>query len=121
MDSKTGKVTATGVAKTDADKKLQDATTDKKVNVIVETINDSQTVGVFDGNEIKDGIVNTFQYVNTENTAKVDEFAERPSGNTILHETLESYIGGLFPWSVAHPPVVMCPTDHHKRKNKQGE
>jgi len=94
-DDKTGKVSATGEAKTDADKKMQDATLDKDVNVIAETTDDSQTIGVFDGNEIKNGKVNTFQYVNPDNTFKVDKFAERPSGNTILHETLESYIGGL--------------------------
>ena len=99
-DEKTGKVTATGEAKTEADKTLQQATTDATVKVNINAtdknvINYSPVIGLFNGNKTdKDGVVNTSQIVNPVNTEKVDGVAGRDKGVTILHEVLESYIGG---------------------------
>jgi RHS repeat-associated protein len=93
-DGKTGKVTATGETKTDADKTLLAATRDANVNVVVEAVASNPDIGVFEGNEINNGKVNTFQTVTPSNTSQVDEFSNRSKGVTILHEVLESYIGG---------------------------
>ena len=99
-DETTGKVTATGEAKTDADKTLQAAITDETVTVVVKTtdkntINYTPVTGIFDGNKVEnDKKVTTSQIVNPNNTAKVDEIAGRDKGVTLLHEVLESYLAG---------------------------
>ncbi|HEY5750649.1 MAG TPA: RHS repeat-associated core domain-containing protein [Chryseolinea sp.] len=96
-----GKVTATGKAKTDADKKLMAATTDKKVVVKVNATSSNYSQngkwfagGAFGGSEVKeDGKVEAKQTVNPGHTEKIDEMTNAPKGTSVLHEVLEAYIG----------------------------
>lgn len=100
MDKK-GNVTATGEAKTAADQKLLDATTDHSVVVNVNAtdknvINKTMMVGdLFDGNKVsKDGVVSTSQVVNPNQTETIDKTVKRDSGVSVLHAVIESFIGG---------------------------
>jgi uncharacterized protein RhaS with RHS repeats len=77
-----GKVTATGKAKTDADKKLLEATTDSKVIVNVDATSSNFTNsgnwyigGAYGGSTVgEDGKTYTSQTINPEQTQKIDEF-----------------------------------------------
>lgn len=101
MDSN-GKVTASGKAKTDADKKLLEATTDSSVIVELNTTNSNYhnngnwiVAGTFDGSTInQDGTVTANQTANTTQSKEVDEFYGSDIGVTVLHEVLEAFIGG---------------------------
>ena len=97
-----GKVTAKGNAKTEADKILLEAINSDKVEVNINATNSNFTKernwfvgGAFGGSEVKeDGKVVTSQTVNPEMTEKIDEFYEVSNGVSVLHEVIESYIGG---------------------------
>ena len=98
----TGKLSAKGKAKTAADKKLMEAITDTKVVVKVNATSSNYTdkgnwfVGGAYGGSTKnaDGTVTTNQTVNPNMTAKIDNFYGAPKGVSVLHEVIESYIGG---------------------------
>ena len=97
-----GKVTASGNAKTDADKKLLEATTDPSVTVKVNATSSNFTDkgnwfvgGAFGGSTVEaDGKVTANQTVNPEQTQKIDNFYETAEGSSILHEVIEAFIGG---------------------------
>ena len=97
-----GKVTASGNAKTDADKKLQEATTDTNVVVNVNATSSNFTDdghwfvgGAFGGSKVDaESKIQTSQTVNPEQTKKIDEFYGAEKGVSVLHEVIESYIGG---------------------------
>lgn len=97
-----GKVTSSGTAKTDADKKLQEAIADTSVVVNVNATSSNFNAdgnwfvgGGFGGSKVDaDGKTQTSQIVNPEQTKKIDEFYEAEKGVSILHEVIESYIGG---------------------------
>ncbi len=98
-DDKTGKISATGEAKTDADKKLLTAINDPNVAVNVNATSSNYTEngkwfagGSFGGSIITDGKTNATQTVNPTATEAIDKMNEMPSGTTVLHEVLESYI-----------------------------
>jgi hypothetical protein len=104
-DETTGKVTATGKAKTDADKKLLAATTDAKVDVRINaTTTNKVDGGAFQGSVVKDGVTITSQTVDPAQTKIIDNFYKSGSGVSMLHEVLESYIGG------ANSPGSPAPT-----------
>lgn len=102
IDKKTGKVTATGEAKTDADKTLKDATTDKSVVVTVNATSenfdkdgDFLVGGSFEGSTVESsGIVNAKQTINPTQAEKLDAVNGTGDGVTVLHEVLEAFIGG---------------------------
>lgn len=104
MDRKTRKVTVTGTAKTDADKKLMQASTNS--NIIVEinaisetTVNTSNGEkrlqgGAFLGSTVnEDGTVTAKQTLNPDQTKTIDDISGQEKGTTVLHEVLEAYIG----------------------------
>ncbi|AZA93743.1 RHS repeat-associated core domain-containing protein [Chryseobacterium nakagawai] len=111
MDDK-GKVTASGTAKTNADKKLLSATTDSNVIVNVNATSSNYSNvgrwyigGAYGGSEIKsDGKTYTKQTINPEQTKKIDNFYNVQKGVSVLHEVLESYIGGV------NSPGIGAPT-----------
>jgi RHS repeat-associated protein len=95
-----GKVTTQGTAKTDADKKLQEATTDASVVVQVNATSSNYTNaghwfigGAFGGSEVKDGKTIATQTLNPDHTKKIDEVNGAPKGVSVLHEVIESYVG----------------------------
>lgn len=107
-----GKVTASGKAKTDADKKLLEATTDANVVVQVNATSSNFTEsghwyigGAYGGSTVgADGKTYTTQTVNPEMTGKIDEFYGMKNGVSVMHEVIESYIGGV------ESPGVGAPT-----------
>ena len=97
-----GKVTATGEAKTKADKELLAATKDKNSSVVLNStlgykVQDGsgqnlRSSGSFDGSVINpDGTATASQTVNPDFAKKVDAFEGTPEGSGVLHETLEGY------------------------------
>ncbi|HPG12568.1 MAG TPA: hypothetical protein PLU37_13635 [Chitinophagaceae bacterium] len=97
-----GKISASGEAKTDSDKKLLEAINSKTIkvelNATTEKKLDNEQIladGAYLGNELSDdkNSVTTHHAVNPEATSKMDEFYEKP-GAIVLHEVIESYIGG---------------------------
>lgn len=100
-DEKTGKLSATGEAKTEADKKLKAAIDDTKVTVKVNATSSNYTEngkwfvgGAFGGStKNEDGTVTANQTVNPDHTQKIDEFYKAPEGVSVMHEVLEAYIG----------------------------
>ncbi len=105
-DAKTGLISATGEAKTDADKKLQQAITDKNTTVSINASSDNFTKdgvaiagGIFLGNSImaggqNDGKVLAQQQVNPDMLTVVDKITSSEPGVSMLHEVLEAFIGG---------------------------
>jgi RHS repeat-associated protein len=105
-DEKTGQLSATGEAKTDADKRLAEAISDKNVVVRVNATSSNYTKdghffvgGAFGGSEIMfggkdDGKVLATQTVNPEQTKKIDAFYGESPGVSVLHEVVEAYNGG---------------------------
>ena len=99
-DKTTGKVTATGKAKTKDDKKLQTAIDDHSVTVNVtatykKTASNGQVNpgGAFMGNTVKaDGTAEARQEVNPTIFKKVDDYFNTP-GKSIEHEVTEAYEG----------------------------
>lgn len=105
MDEKTGKVTATGIAKTKADKELKSATTDKNVTVNLNSTLGNQstdgsgdylsTSGSFDGSTVNsDGTATANQTINPDFAKAIDSFEKTPEGTGVLHEALEGYQEG---------------------------
>jgi hypothetical protein len=100
-DATTGKISATGEAKTDADKKLQEAVNDKDVVVKVNATSSNYSAngkwfvgGSFGGSEVKDGKTITTQTLNPDQAKKITDFYGGQKGEPVLHEIIESYIGG---------------------------
>ncbi len=119
-DSKTGKISATGKAKTKSDKQLLAAINDKSITVNVTASNSTKTStganftgGAFMGNEVTSNTVTsiigskpfktmectfntvtTQQEVNPTILGQMDSYFGSP-GASILHEVTESYEGGL--------------------------
>ena len=126
MDDK-GKVTATGKAKTNADKTLQTAVNDKDNIVVVDPTSSNYTKdgnwfvgGAFGGSDLMfgekdDGKAVANQTVNPDHTKAIDEMNEMPNGTSILHEVLESYNGAK------GSPLTQAPTfDDVKNKTPDG-
>lgn len=101
--NKNGKLSATGTAKTEADKTLLNAINDPKVVVTLNSTTSNYNSngkwiagGSFDGSKVgQDGKTYTSQTVNPNQTAKIDNFYETGKGVAMLHETLEPYNGGI--------------------------
>ncbi|SHM42726.1 RHS repeat domain-containing protein, partial [Flavobacterium chilense] len=121
-----GKVTATGEAKTKADKELKAATTDKNVTVNLNSTLGNQSTdgsgdylsssGSFDGSTVNaDGTATANQTVNPDFAKKVDEFEGTPEGTGVLHETLEGYQEGKRAQETQTPSGPAIPgTDGYK-------
>jgi len=100
-DEKTGQLSAAGEAKTDADKKLQEAINDKNVDVKVDATSSNYTKdgnwfvgGAFGGSVKKDdGTVVANQTINPDHTKEIDKMNEMPKGTSVLHEVLEAFNG----------------------------
>ncbi|MEO6904625.1 MAG: RHS repeat-associated core domain-containing protein [Bacteroidia bacterium] len=98
-----GKLSATGSAKTDADKTLLKAINDPQVVVTLNSTTSNYNSngkwiagGTFDGSKKgEDGKTYTNQTVNPDQTAKIDNLYGTGSGVAALHETLESFTGGV--------------------------
>jgi len=106
MDEK-GKLSATGEAKTDADKVLAAAINNENVVVNVNTTSSNYNDkgqwmigGSYEGSKIiaggkDDGKVVADQTVNPSMTKEMDSFNEMGEGTTILHEVMEAYVGAV--------------------------
>ena len=100
-DERTGKLSATGEAKTDADKAILAAIKDDKVTVEINAtssnIGKSDTFivgGVFGGStKNKDGTVTASQTVNPDQAEVIEGFANSKEGVVVTHEVLEAYFG----------------------------
>jgi len=105
-DANTGKLSATGKAKTDADKILLEAIQSKTVVVNLETKSESTynskdgskgwplVPGGFEGSEVKDGKTIATQYINFGATQNIASIVGEQTSETITHEINEAYIGG---------------------------
>jgi RHS repeat-associated protein len=105
-DFETGKISATGEAKTDADKILLEAIQSESVVVNLETKSESTydskdgskgwplLPGGFEGSEVVDGKTVATQYLNFGATENVASIVGEATGETVAHEINESYIGG---------------------------
>ena len=87
---------------TSSDKMLQQAILDEKITVNIATTTKNNVDGMaliggyFAGNKkLEDGSINTLQIVNPEHTSVLDAIMFTRSGTYLLHELLESYIGGI--------------------------
>jgi RHS repeat-associated protein len=111
-NSETGKLSATGEATTEADKKLLAAINDKGVEVNLTTTKDdsyiakddgietNMIIGAYEGSEVQnknDGnqVVVTDQMINLDHASKDEVGGGMTIGQNVLHETLESYIGAI--------------------------
>ena len=103
-DKKTGKLSATGEAKTDADKELLKAINDDKVNVVLYATSDNTIKqngtekiiigGSFGGSkENEDGTVTAYQTINPNQAKIIEGVTNSATGVIALHEVLEAYIG----------------------------
>jgi RHS repeat-associated protein len=101
-DDKTGKISATGGAKSDSDKKLLETINSETVKVEVDAstnikLENGQVLadGAYLGNTLSDNkkTVTANQAVNPVATSKMDAYYEKPGAN-MLHEVIESYVGG---------------------------
>lgn len=105
-DVNTGKLSATGVAKTDADKILLEAINSETVVVNLETKSEATydskdgskgwplVPGGFEGSEVKDGKTIATQYINFGATQNIAKIVGEETGETITHEINEAFIGG---------------------------
>lgn len=118
-----GKVTASGKAKTVADKTLLEAVNSTSVEVNINATSSNFTDegnwyvgGAFGGSTIdENGKVITNQTVNPEMTQKIEEFYGAATGVSVLHEILESYIGGK------DSPGIGAPTfEEVQKKTRNG-
>ena len=101
-DSKTGQVSATGTANTDADKALLAATTDSSIKVELHATTSKKTSdgkaaladGAFMGNstDMKTNVVTANQEVNPVATEQIDNYYKKP-GASVMHEVIEGYVG----------------------------
>ncbi len=120
-----GKVAATGKAKTEADKKLLEATTDGNVIVQINATSSNFTDdkkwyigGAYQGSTVgADGKTYTRQTVNPQMTKTIDGFYEAKKGVSVLHEVLESYIGGVESPGVGGPTFDKTTPEFKAYKN----
>jgi len=118
-DEKTGQLSATGEAKTDADKTLQAAINDKNVDVQINATSSNYTndghwfvEGAFGGSKTNsDGTTVATQTVNPDQTKAVSNLTKGQAGVAVLHETLEAYIGAK-----DHPGTIAPTFDDVKNK-----
>lgn len=97
-----GIVSASGKARTNADRTLLQAINSEIVEVNINATNNNFTDsgnwfvgGAFEGSEVNtDGKTITKQTVNTEQTETIDSFYGMEKGVSLLHEVIESFIGG---------------------------
>jgi len=99
-DEETGKLSAKGEAKTEADKKLLEAINDENVVVKIDATSSHRTKsggwfvgGAFGGSEKKDGKVIATQTVNPKHTKQIESFYGADKGTQMMHEVLEAYVG----------------------------
>ncbi len=133
----TGRIDVFGEPVTEADKKLLEASTNKNVNVnifltktpFIESRNGQKVIllgGSFEGSEVDDnGIVNTVQWINPEHMSLISKGGLAPEGASVLHETLESYIGaidnpGFTPTVRLNPDGASSP-EYNNAHNKSNE
>jgi hypothetical protein len=98
-----GKIIASGIAKTNVDKKLLEAIEDTNVIVQINATSSNFTEsglwyvgGSYGGSSIgKDNKIYTSQTINPEMTSKIDKFYDMKKGVSVMHEIIESYIGGI--------------------------
>lgn len=99
----TGQLTATGAALTPADKRLEQAINDPVIKVEIGTTNSKGILGgAFMGNIVDKGLfpgnfdnkIKTVQLVNPGVLGAADVYYNKPGAN-MLHETIESYEGGV--------------------------
>ncbi|WP_282079680.1 DUF6443 domain-containing protein [Aquimarina algiphila] len=102
-DEETGKLSATGEAKTGADRTLLAAINDDKITVNIDATKANQVEdgfivgGAFFGNTVnEDGTTTANQVVNPDHTEVLENLAESPTGVIAMHETLEAYQGARF-------------------------
>ncbi|OYQ49648.1 RHS repeat-associated core domain-containing protein [Flavobacterium aurantiibacter] len=99
-DKKTGKLSATGEAKTEADRELLNAISDTKITVKINVTSKNKVNGKFlfgdsfDGSEKKrNGKVIAQQTFNPNHTEIIEEFAGMDKGSIAMHAALEAYYG----------------------------
>jgi RHS repeat-associated protein len=103
-NSTTGMVTADGKAETKLDRKLLKAINDKDTKVNLYTTNEDSfksrdgstqpvLIGGYDGSEVKNGVVETTQYINMEHSEKAESAEVSNQGSDVFHEVMESYYG----------------------------
>jgi RHS repeat-associated protein len=101
MDDKTGKVSATGEAKTESDKQLQTAINDKDKTVNLNATSSNEVtvngtvynlpIGGYGGSHCDGDKTVGDQTVNTDQAKKVEDNGGPKVSQIVLHETLESY------------------------------
>ncbi|MEW6412578.1 MAG: RHS repeat-associated core domain-containing protein [Candidatus Zixiibacteriota bacterium] len=104
-DTASGQVSASGNAQTDAEKKFVEAVNSQKINVNLTTVeagatvpgtNSSVAVGSFNGSTTdKNGVVQTSQYICMSHAQVIENIDGWTQGQTVMHEVLESYLGGV--------------------------
>jgi RHS repeat-associated protein len=100
-DDETGKLSATGIAKTKADKKLLEAINDKDITVKINATsdnfrgNDVIFGGAFGGSEFDNGAIVATQVVNPIQASIIEDLTGMPTGTVAIHETLEAYLGAV--------------------------
>ena len=106
-DPATDKLSCSGTSATEADKKLEAALNDPEIHVNLETTKDNYytakddskehplIIGAYEGSEINNNIIETKQLVNVDQAEKIaNADNSSPIGQSVIHEFLESYIGG---------------------------
>ncbi|MFC6245240.1 hypothetical protein ACFP6C_09350 [Flavobacterium psychroterrae] len=98
-NDETGKLSATGKAKTKADKKLLEAINSKEITVNINATSDNfigNNVifgGAFGGSEFNEGTIVATQVVNPIQAGIIEDLTGMSSGTIAMHETLEAYLG----------------------------
>ncbi len=99
-DEKTGKLSATGEAKTEHDQQLLNAINDPKITVNINATDKNKKNGKFifgdsfDGSsKKKNDLVVAKQTINPNQAEVIEEFAGMDKGSVAKHGTLESYFG----------------------------
>ena len=99
-NEKTGKLSATGEAKTEDDKQLLNAIKDEKITVNINATDKNKKDGKFifgdsfDGSQKKkNGVVVAKQTINPDQAEVIEEFVGMNKGSVSKHGTLESYYG----------------------------
>ena len=104
-DAKTGMLSAMGKAESKLDKELMGAIGDQGIKVNLYTTRENSfksrdgstqpiLIGGYDGSEVKDGVVETTQYINMEHSEKAENAGVSNQGSDVFHEAIESYYGG---------------------------
>ena len=102
-DNATGKISATGEARTDADRKLQAAITDNTVDVRLNATSSNEAIvngeagnliiGAYQGSHAgTDGKPTGDQSINMDQAQKVEDNGGNKASQSVKHEVLESYI-----------------------------